>query len=342
MLQHKIALPVNATESSVYDLCNISADAYLRETDVAFAGGSIVEGLGNRFSDVDVHVITDRYRLSEEIDVARHYRVLTPSRSIVKEGDTGQEIFLIHTLIPGTQIKVDIEYRTYEGLDALVDRLHEVFDYAVNSPLLLTKDIDHREKAFLNRLFTGITLHNEDRLADIRKAIGKDRFLYLLYRWKASDFSVLIDLIGAYEQDELERACDLARERLIAEFQAFVHLAGCTNFNRKWLLSYARKVSIDPGLLARFERLFLLDGYDLRQNPRKYVRDTVDFVDDVMFASEAYLTGSQIYPRKEAVLSAIDATLEGVDDAYAHSEAEYRKKAYGVAGKPTWRQFEQP
>ena len=339
-MKRYIDLPKSSTESISYDLSSILPSAYLYDSDIVFAGGSIVERIGNRFSDVDVHVITDRYRNSEEVRLSGHYRVLTPSRSILKEGDVGQSVFLIHTLIPGTHVKVDIEYRTHEQLDNLIARVLEIFDYASQSPLLLTKKIDNRDKAFLNRMFNSIALQRQHSLESLCNQIGKLRFQYLLYRWAASDFSILIDLIGAYQHGELHRACDLARERLIREFQSYMHLLGCTNFNRKWLLSYARNMTIDSDLLSRFEKLFLLDSYDLKKNPREYIRDTVEFIDHIMHISEPLLTEPLIYPSKKVVLSNIDRDIMNIEEEYARFEGEYRKKAYGVAGNPTWMQFD--
>lgn len=339
MSQREIILPTGKDGSTLYDLDAILDEAYLKPGDAAFVGGSLVEGIGNRYSDIDVHVLTDRLNLSDDISVGQHYRVLSPGRSILKEGDTGEEVFLIHTLVPGTEIKVDIEYRTYADFDQLIDRLHAIFDYAVASPMLLTKSIDHREKAFLNRMFNAISLANNDRLDTLRAKVGKDRLLYLLYRWNASDFSKLIDLVGAYEQGEMDRACDLARERLISEYLAFTHLCGNTNFNRKWLMTYGARHRGSAALFDQMRKLFLLDGYDLVAQPGDYVRATVDFVDELMFASEPYLTGSPLFPKKDSVLSRIEAEMAEEDDDYAKAEAEHRMKAYGVRGRPTWDLF---
>ncbi|MEP3296583.1 MAG: nucleotidyltransferase domain-containing protein [Pseudophaeobacter sp.] len=339
MSQCELALPLGKGGSRVFDLRDILQEAYLKPGDTAFVGGSLVEGVGNSYSDIDVHVLVDRPLMSQEIDIDSHYRVLSPSRSILQDGDVDQEVFLIHTLVPETHIKVDVEYRTYEDFDRMVARIHAIFDYAVQSPLLLTKDIDHREKAFLNRIFNSVALANETRLQMLCDKIGKERLTYLLYRWNASDFSKLIDLIGACEKSEYDRGCDLARERLITEFQAYLHLCGCTNFNRKWLLTYAAKLPVDADLLTRFKRLFLVDGYDLVHRPEEYIRATVDLVDDIMLASAPGLRRNALYPDRDTVLGLIDSATDETDDTYALAEAAYRKKAYGVAGRPTWELF---
>lgn len=339
MSRYKLELPLGDGASTAFDLRGILKEAYLKPGDAAFVGGSLVEGVGNRYSDIDVHVLVDRPLLSQEISIGSHYRVLSPSRSILRDGDIGQEVFLIHTLVPGTQIKVDVEYRTYSDFDRLADRVLAIFDYAATSPMLLTKDIDHREKAFLNRLFNSVDLANESRLQELRNKISKERLTYLLYRWNASDFSKLIDLVGAFENSEFDRACDLARERLITEFQAYLHLCGCTNFNRKWLLTYSSRTPVNADLSARFKRQFLVDGYDLVNRPEEFIRDTVVLVDDVMLGSADILCSCPLYPGRDRVLGLIDGALGATDDAYALAEAEYRKKAYGVPGRPTWELF---
>ncbi|AEG94250.1 hypothetical protein [Ramlibacter tataouinensis] len=305
-------------------------NAYLRPGDGAFIGGSLIEGIGNAYSDIDVHVITERLRQGHEIDVRRHYRVLTPDRSILKGSDPASEVFLIHTVVPGTHVKVDIEYRTLSEVEALARELGETFAYATRSLMLLTKYLGVRDMAFVHRLFHARDLAGGEYLADLRARIGLVRFQYLLYRWKASDFSVLLDILGAWDEGDLVRCADLARENMVAQFQAYTHLCGNTNYHRKWIIKSAQRCATEPKLLARYLRL-LSAGFGLSASEiKEYILALMDFVDDI-FAAGAHRLGAYAeVPSGMAACSAIDELMEKGDGEYSDMEIDYRKKAYGA------------
>ncbi|CAQ84650.1 MULTISPECIES: hypothetical protein [Photorhabdus] len=206
-------------------------NAYLKDSDAAFLGGSLIEGIGNRYSDIDVHVVTEKLLLEKDIEPKRHYRVLSSNRSILTGKNPEDEVFLIHTVIPGSHVKVDIGYRTIQEIERLASVVQETFDYAVRSLVLLTKYMDNRNMAFIHRLFNSIELCGVDRLDGLRQQIGKHRFEYLMYRWKASDFSVLLDLLGAWESKDWIRCADMARENMVTQFQAYTHLCGNTHYS---------------------------------------------------------------------------------------------------------------
>lgn len=308
--------------------------AYLGPDDVAFVGGSLVEGLGNRFSDVDVHVITPRLLTGKQVDPSRHFRVLSTEREILKGGESA-DVFLIHTVLPGTDIKVDVEYRTSAEIDALAASVRSIFDYACSSLVLLSKSLDHREMAFLHRMFNSYAFQDVEGLARIRNAVGIERYTYLLYRWKASDFSVLIDILGAMDKAETDRAFDMARENLITQFHAYTNLLGSTNFNRKWLTATIDSAGVPSDLAADFLRLFRVDGVGSEHERRSYVLETLDFVDRVFAASAIILEDHLLTPPCGEALSALDGLLDEDASTYSRLEVEYRARAYGRSLRPT-------
>jgi hypothetical protein len=310
-------------------------NAYLRKDDAAFVGGSLVEGTGNRYSDVDVHVITADLRRDCEIDPGRHYRVLSPDRSILNGLTSDQEVFLIHTVIPGTHIKVDIEYRTWREVEGMASAVRDTFDYAVRSLVLLTKYMSVRDMAFIHRLYHSAPLAGVRPLGELRDSIGRHRFEYLMYRWKASDFSVLLDILGAWEDGDLVRCLDLARENMVTQFQAYSHLCGSTNYHRKWIITYASRSGVAKALLERYLALLTRGCADAVESQRAYVLDTLDFVDDIFDASQERLALRPEYPSGHEACAAIDESMRNEAGDYSEMEIAYRKKAYGVRGTAT-------
>ena len=310
-------------------------NAYLREGDSAFAGGSLIEGIGNRYSDVDVHVITDTLLQEKEIAPQRHYRVLSPDRSILTGQSPEAEVFLIHTVIPGSHIKVDIEYRTWAEIDKLAASVRETFDYATESLVLLTKYMNARDMAFIHRLFKSPALRGDMGLERVKAAIGALKFSYLMYRWKASDFSVLLDILGAWEDGDWVRCADLARENMVTQFQAYTHLCGNTNYHRKWIITYARRTSVDEKALTRYLELLTASCGTEEARLKAYILETIDFVDEVFAASHRALLAQPAFPSGVTACEAIDEYLRLEAEDYSDMEVAYRKKAYGVIGLPT-------
>lgn len=314
--------------------------AYLRQGDAAFMGGSLIEGTGNRYSDIDVHVVTPALRIEREIDLRSHYRVLSRDRSILRGTTPESDVFLIHTVIPGTAVKVDIEYRTADEIERLIAEVRNIFDYARKALVLLTKTMPVRDMAFIHRLYNSTDIFGAGRLATLRSEIGIHRFAYLMYRWKASDFSVLLDLLGAWEQGELVRSVDMARENLVSQFQAYTHLCGNTNYHRKWILPSADKLALDQDLRRRFTDLLLAGPLACDEDRRAFILATLDFVDELFALEGRILASNHRYPSGREACALLDAHFREEAGDYSDMEIAYRKKAYGVPGLPTRAWFE--
>lgn len=312
-------------------LCN----SYVKQGDFAFLAGSLVEGIGNRFSDVDMYVITKQLRSAQEIDLSRHYRAIGPDRSLVSDNASTGPISVLHTLIPGSSVKLDIEFKTHDELNELASQVERLFDYACGHLVLLTKTMSWRERAFLHRIFHAVPVADADALQHARAKIDQRRFRYLLYRWKASDFSELLDLLGAWEGEEWERCVDLAREHAVNQFQALTHLMGNTHYDRKWLLRYANMTGVETRLLAAF-RLLLLSGPGTDPcEMRRYVLSAIDFCDEVYRCCKPLLEHFCGIPAGAAAMQMLDDYYRSSAGAYSGMEIAYRKRPYGYAGAPT-------
>jgi hypothetical protein len=313
----------------------IVENAYLQANDAAFAGGSLIEGIGNVNSDVDVYVITDRLRREREIDARRHFRAFDTERSILTGASPDAEVFLVHTVIPGERIKVDIEYRTWAEIHAMADLVRETFAHACESLISLTTSMDRRELAFIHRLYNSKTLVGNTALERLRDRIGIMRFKYVMYRWKASDYSVLLDMQGAWEDRDWIRCADMARENMVTQFHAYTHLCGNTSYNRKWIITYAKRLNVDQPLYNRYISLLTTSAGRSENELRAYILATIDFVDDIFTACSRIIREEPCYPSGPAALSAIDEYFCSEAGDYSENEIAYCKKAYGVHATST-------
>lgn len=300
----------------------------------AFLGGSLIEGMGNRFSDLDIYSVGEALPRLADFKEADIHRLLTFDRRIVRPGDDpATEVFLAHYSHGNTRMKVDVEFQTIDNVLALAERLQELHAYASANLVLLTRRLADREEDFVTRVLNGRPLMAPDVFAEMQARFDRKKFLYLAYRLRASDFAHLLDLIGAWSEREIERAQDLARENMITQMQAYLHLKGMVNPRRKWLLRFIDRLLVDePELADRFRTLFF---FDAKHDAEQFLHATLDLVDELFARSQLLLIENGSAPTGAAALALLSSDRDRSDSPYADLEFEYRAKVYGQPGRPT-------
>ncbi len=312
--------------------------SYAKPGDVVVVCGTLVEGLGNRYSDIDIYVIGDRLPAAAELDLERHHRVIDRKREIVRESGTAEPVSLVHTVVPGTSIKVDVEYRTFADIHKVFGEVRAIYAYATKNLVLLTKRLAFRDESMIHRLFNGIAIRNEGQFAELMKGIDRDDYRYLAYRWFASDFSVLLDVLGAADAGDWERAADLARENLITQMGAYLHLHGATNFRRKWILRlFPVLPEVDSDLHSRFRELYFFPHTTSDRARREYVESSLDFVDELYARGISVIERCRRWPSGEEALALLarDRDMSRDPSDYGRMEYTYRAKAYRRDSEPT-------
>jgi hypothetical protein len=300
----------------------------------AFLGGSLIEGMGNIFSDLDIYSVGDALpRLADFADGDIH-RLLTPDRRILRPGDHPEtQVFLAHYSLGASRMKVDVEFQSIDNVMALAERVRELHAYAATNLVLLTRKLAEREEDFVTRLLNGRPLAAPEMFAKMQTWFDRKQFLYLAYRLRASDFAHLLDLMGAWSEGDADRAVDLARENMITQMQAYLHLKGMMNPRRKWLLKFVDRLLVDEAELAdRFRRLFFFNG---KENAEQFLHETLNLIDELYARSERLLIENDSAPTGSKALALLLKDRKLSDSQYADLEFEYRAKVYGQPGRPT-------
>lgn len=322
------------------DMRLIKDQCYLNPEDIVIVGGTLVEGIGNRYSDIDVYVITRELREGASIDLSRHHRVISVNREIIRNSADNRRVLLIHTVIPGSLVKIDVEFKSVDELASLFSRVRQIYEYACENLILLTMQLGERERLFIDRIFKCIAIQNEEAFSDLISEISRWQACYLEYRWVASDFRYILDLLGAWNRGEIDRAVDIARENTFLQTAGLLHLTGLIKIGRKWLPHYLEESAfVNDDLKKRFRNLFYLRGTETLEGKQCYVEESLDFVDTIFSASQCLLEANSTFPSGTEALNCLSrdrADLRGnTGQAYAEMEYAYRAKAYGVQGAPT-------
>lgn len=329
-------------------ISTIFKHAYVKSSDVVFVAGTLVEGIGNRFSDVDVYVICTQRPKVGELCIANHLRVFTVDHKIVdsryasRPQNAEHEVLLVHADTECDGVKVDVEFRTYDEVAALIKKIDSVFHYAKHHLLLLTVGVPERDKMFIHRLRVCRVLQGEERYQTLVRQFSFAQYHYLLYRWLASDYSVFLDIVGAGASGEWLRALELARNNVLHQTLAYLNLVGVSNFDPKWLLTYFETaVSLgyfDSSLKDEFYALYGCQGVDTSKPTmvRHYVERTLDFVDAIFLRSRDHIVRNPLlFDLEESNRLIFGATDSEKDGLYSALERDYRGKAYGFPALPS-------
>jgi hypothetical protein len=322
------------------DVQSIKDQCYLNPDDIVIVGGTLVEGIGNRYSDIDVYVITRELREGAAVDLSRHHRVISTNREIIRSSTDCRRVLLIHTLIPGSHVKIDVEFKTFDELTALFARVRQIYEYACENLILLTMQLSERERLFINRMFKCIAIQNEDAFSTLLAGISRAQACYLEYRWVASDFRFILDLMGAWNRGEIDRAVDIARENVFLQTAGLLHLTGLIKVGRKWLPYYFQECKhVHDDLKKQFTDLFYLRSTETLEGKQRYVETSLDFVDDIFAASRPLLEANPAFPSGAEALRRLGrdgaAYVGNTGQTYAEMEFAYRARAYGIQGQPT-------
>lgn len=315
-------------DDTVINLKSYLSPLMIKNDDIVIASGTLVEGIGNEYSDIDIYVITSKLRNSRNIDTTDFFRVISPEKEIVQEGDE-KDILLVHLPVEKTGVKVDVEFKTFDDVQSIINQLKDHYNYAVTNHILLTKQMTERQMSFMHRVHNSICLFNPEGLNDIKAKIPSSMLSYYLYRLNASDFADFLDITGAWRKNEFERCFDLARENLIKQMLAYTFLHGNTDYKRKWLLIRMKQVGISDDIHRRFINLFLRN----KTIPEKeYIIETLRMVDEIFTLSALFFneTVDPVMPKAHAVLSWLDNEKKSCLKEYERAEVDYRAKAYDI------------
>ncbi len=338
---------ITLSTGAVVSIETIKKHTYAKGNDLVIVAGTLVEGIGNPFSDVDVYVLCSRRPRVGDISVRNHLRVFTVDHKIVDERYAAQpenaddEVLLVHADTEYGGVKIDVEFKTYDEVQQLSEKVNEVFQYAKMHLLLLTVGLAERDKMFLHRLRFCRVIQGCDKYRNIVDKFSFARYNYLLYRWLASDYSVFLDIVGAAASGEWLRAIELARINVLHQTLAFLNLVGVSNFDPKWLLTYIESAMaigyFDRRLKAEFDALYCCRGIDSndREEMQRYVERSLDYVDSLFQQSRDYLVRNPLLFNLRRSYSLVFASNENEQTGlYSALERAYRGKAYGFTTVP--------
>jgi predicted nucleotidyltransferase len=236
-------LPGGVTPAEILAL----EDLGRRRGGVVYLGGSVVEGHGNPWSDVDVFVVGN----------------LPPVGPDVKPGDVNTVSVHFYK-----GVRFDFEYWAPERVRDLARRLRSIRLGITRS--LTRTTFSYIEECFLHRLRTGRPLRDARGFRKWQSRFNFRKFaLYQAQETVRHVDAMLEDACGMLEAGHVEAAVFTAREMVGEAVDAYCHFRGETDPVKKWRLVHVARLPADDEHQVELRETY----WQLQFPPLSCVRD---------------------------------------------------------------------
>ncbi len=243
-------------------ISELTAFANYSTDDIVVIGGSIVEGMGNPYSDIDIAVICEQPPVLSSIQPDRALWLrLTSAPDLLRFASTrnpnsAEHVRNTYNLVGKYGTRCDVEYYSFDEIIDWRDKLfaqHRIYGETLER---LDLPISSSALRVMHRLLSGKCVHNQEGLA----RLVPDRFAsclkYVLYRSSMCTLSDAQDLFGSVMRGNAAMTVFLLRQVLFSHLKMASHLAGNTNNNAKWVTTYApRLLGSDHPIIKQYTAL---------------------------------------------------------------------------------------
>ncbi|MED1014677.1 hypothetical protein [Bacillus mycoides] len=228
-----------------------------------YVAGSLMEGFGNKTSDVDVYVIIDGDLPSIE-DTKNQGRSLR------------EDTHFINNFIDNG-VRYDYEYWTLKDWDNLLFKLNNLNPADPN----LVKTFSLNEYDLLHRLKYAKPIYNQQSFNELFSNINFENLAFYYASIKSEAYgNILEDIEGALFSQEEETAFIMSRLLLNEAVNGFLSMHGETNPSNKWIYKKLQRFSAnysDQNLIDDYMNLLIEpkntnDVLDLRKYVIKVIR----------------------------------------------------------------------
>ncbi|MBD9490496.1 hypothetical protein [Ensifer sp. ENS11] len=207
----------------------ISRDEILRRCgpahgDIVILSGTLVEGIGNKHSDIDVYVICDK------LPPVRH----TGEHSFFVEQDGGLRTFVDYIREDG--FAFDVEYYTRSEVEAMKEGVFDLYRLARERTKTLRKKLPPSHEDALHKMQVGIAVTGGTEFAQLFSAEFWKQLSFVQYRNRTGGYPEFKDVMGTWGSGDLDTSLLVCTMFLMDQAAGLCHLAGSTNAKPKWVL----------------------------------------------------------------------------------------------------------
>lgn len=261
------------------------------EPNVVVLSGTLLEGIGNLYSDLDIYVIAERLPSKAATG---------PAELVVREDGRVRRINQVLEGAPN--IVLDVQYYTFRELATLARSLDELYAQSRRSAQIFRKTLHPDDEDLIHKLLTGVILQDGTEHFDARHTFDAGKFCFLKYRNEVGGYAEFRDLIGSWTDADLDSCLYNIRGYLISQVSGMMFLAGNTNPRPKWFVR--RLASLGEEYLELRERImaWMHDARHTQSQKREAIETACDLIDLTYALVRSLLsTRPQYFPAEEAL-----------------------------------------
>jgi hypothetical protein len=295
------------------------------EEDVVVLSGTLLEGFGNLYSDLDLYVIGEKLP-TKESDV--------PATLVIREDGCVRRVN--ETLEDADDLLLDVQYYTFHELDTLARSLYSLYAESRQSTGIYRKTLHHEDEDLIHKLLTGEILQDGTGEFDTRTRFDPGMFCFLKYRNEVGGYAEFRDLVGSWTAGDLDSCIYNTRGYLVSQVSGMMFLAGSTNPRPKWFVRrlgalHSEYADLKSGVIS-----WMHSAHRTEQQKRHAVESACELIDLTYQHARALLGSNPRYFSAEEALELTEREFAGraVHDKDTKAEWQLRRRMFAQAERP--------
>ena len=305
-----------------YDLLSRSRAA---EEDVVVLSGTLLEGFGNLYSDLDLYVIGNE--LTTKGPEA-------PITLVIREDGCVRRVN--ETLEDSANILLDVQYYTFHELETLARSLRTLYNESRQSTQIYRKTLHHEDEDLIHKLLTGTTLQDGTGHFNAGATFDAGSFCFLKYRNEVGGYPEFRDLIGSWVAGDLDTCLYNTRGYLVSQVSGMMFLAGSTNPRPKWFIRRLASLPAEYLDLRAGVMSWLQSAQRTLSQKREAVEAAFDLIDLTYKGARALLaTNARYFSAAEALeLTEREFAGRATHDSDTRVELQLRRRMFTDPERP--------
>jgi hypothetical protein len=260
--------------------------------DVVVLSGTLLEGIGNLYSDLDLYVIGER--LPPEAPQGLSMQVVREDGRVRRINETLENV---------DNIVLDVQYYTFRELATLSRSLNELYAESKRSARIFRKTLHPDDEDLIHKLLTGMILQDGTERFNAHEIFDAGKFCFLKYRNEVGGYAEFRDLVGSWTDNDLDSCLYNIRSYLVSQVSGMMFLAGNTNPRPKWFVR--RLGSLGEEYLELCERIMAWLHGARHTEPQKQesIETACDLIDLTYLFARALLGTNPLYFSAEEAMA---------------------------------------
>lgn len=240
-------------------------DLNLKKDDLIFISGSLIEGIGNRYSDLDIFILTSNFN---DIKMTKFdYQNIKNIKTLFKTY-FGK--------------KCDIEVYDLKIINECLEILNSTFDKEKRIHNIFSEIQTDNFLSFIHRLLTGKCINNEREFNNLISKVNKENYFFILKTMHQNEIdNKYEDLLGNLEERNIG-TCVLIGNLIISTLISYHLVKNCISIDRKkWgylkLKELAKSNNESQIFLKEIENFLFL-----KVPLKNYAENLIRFINDVV------------------------------------------------------------